>query len=487
MSSRSLNSQDALNHHAPPPDLPAQDWQRASRMHGAAGRVAKAGHGGAAGQCVPGDNAQEQANAPSAASTSGWWRSATRLVREAAIGLAFVVALPLVVIAVRGPSAFLGARSMDQRLSHVTSRLTDVDRLRPLMSPRNAAVSAAEAGAAFHAMQAPRSHGAKLLSAAFPEHPVATPFARPWLDRSQAIGMFPAAGNVGQDAVVATDVVTRATGGFSTQEMVYLRSVAEAPIWHEFDRVTSAPRVDLVGGQFVLPFRDDAFAPAMPVHRFVDTKALAYAGVSRAAYYVALGEPARAEAALRSIVSLGFMFIDNGTNSIDALIGRVVLDIGRNGLHQLYEATGNASGLTLSAPLPTRTAAGVTPARSVASANEIRARVIAETSDPQLPRALRFERLNQLAFSSCGSVREVLFGMRSDVSGAIDRADASLARYPSEHALVKLMREGPARVHALYGTRSGADMLISGAASVAATVLQQPRIAACTQLALAID
>jgi len=388
---------------------------------------------------------------------------------------------------VRGPSLFIGQHSMDAKLDDVETRLADVERLRPLMSPTNAGVSATDAGAAFHAVQAPRSRGAKLTNIAFPEHPVATRFARPWQDQQKTIGTFPAPRNAGLDAVVASDVVMRATSGFSAEEMVYLRSVAEAPIWREVERAVSAPQVDLVGGQFVLPFREDAFAPAMPVHRFVDTKSLAYAGVSRAAYYVALGETARAESALRTIVSLGFMFIDNGTNSIDALIGRVVVDVGRIGLHQLYEATGNRQGLALAAPLPKRAVSGAKPARSTATADKVRQRIVGQTSDPQLPRALRYERLNQLGVTSCGSVREVLFGTRGDVRDAFDRADRSLARFPSERALVELMRDGPSREPPWSGTRSGADMLIAGAASVAATVLQQPRIATCTQLSLAIE
>ena len=61
--------------------------------------------------------------------------------------------------------------------------------------------------------------------------------------------------------------------------------------------------------------------------------------MSRAAYYLAIGQPDKSEAALRSVVSFGFALIDNASSAIDAMVGAVIVNIGRNGLEQFATAT----------------------------------------------------------------------------------------------------------------------------------------------------
>ncbi len=360
------------------------------------------------------------------------------------------------------------------------------------MVPRDATISAEAAGRALNALRSPRSRtstavNAMLQDERFPMHPVPTVYERPWQTQQQTIGMFPAPRTPGLDAMTASQVVTRASGGFTPEEMTYLRGVADAPIWREVERVPSAAQVDVIGGQFVLPFREDAFSPAMPITRFADTKALAYAGVSRAAYYLALGDAARAEAALKTIVSFGFMYIDNGSYTLDALVGRVIVNIGRDGLHQLYEVTGDARGLELTAPLPKRPTQVAKKSSTQAESDAIVAGRMLEANNAQLPRTVRYERLQKLAFSSCGSVREVLTGPRDEVRESFAKALQNLARFPSERAYLKLMLDSPNRGARIGNTHGKAEALLTGAAAVAATVLHNQRIATCTQLALALD
>ncbi len=445
-------------------------------------------HPGAGGADAPVDargTADARASTTVPRARSAFVRFVVDFVRSGVIGLSLITAVPLVHIASRD-----GLRLFDRM--NAAERIADVERLRPFMVPRDAATSADEAGRAFNALRAPRSRtsaavNAMLSNEDFPMHPVTAIYERPWQTQQKTIGMFPAPRTQGLDALTASQVVLRASGGFTPDEMTYLRNVADAPIWREVERVASAPQVDMVGGQFVLPFSDKAFSPAMPITRFADSKALAYAGVSRAAYYLALGDPARAEAALKTVVSFGFMFIDNGSNVMDALIGRVIIDIGRDGLHQLYEVTGNARGLELTAPLPKRATQGGVQATSRAQSDAILARRTSEANDTRLPRTVRYERLQELAFSSCGSVREVLTGPRDAVRESFARASDNLARFPSERAYLELMLEAPNRGQRFGTTDGKVDALIAGAATVAATVLQNQRIATCTQLLLALD
>ena len=104
-----------------------------------------------------------------------------------------------------------------------------------------------------------------------------------------------------------------------------------------------------------------------------------------------------------------------------------------------------------------------------------------------MPRALRFESLRSLSFTSCGSVREVVFGPGADVRAAFDRAGSMLARYPSEQALVELMYEATKRMPTGITAYSVSSHLIIGAATVAGTVLHNPRVEACTRAVLAMN
>ena len=409
-----------------------------------------------------------------------WTRTVARFLRDAAIGVLLLMTVPFVVIGLsRGPAW--------QDTANLRERITDTDRWRPLMTPRDQSIAPQQAGRAMHSLLSSPSRPE------FPEHAEAGRGERPWKAHPLPTESFAGLRSPGFDGPVASRVLEAAGRGFTPAQLAYLRSVAEAPLWSEFDKLARATRVDLIGGQFVLPFRDDAFMPSMPSRRFADTKALAYAGVSRAAYLYATGQPRHAEAALRSIVSFGFVLIDNGTSALDALVGRIVADIGRDGLHQLYTLTGNADGVAQTAPTPR--APGALTARANASAmsntstdvHNWQGRLLDEVADPQLPRALRFESLRSLSFTTCGSVREVLFGPGADVRAAFDRAGSTLARYPSEQAFVELMYEATNRMPTGITLYSVSSQLIIGAATVAGTVLHNPRVEACTRVVLAMN
>ncbi len=414
------------------------------------------------------------------ASPLRWTRILVRFVRDAVIGVLLLMAVPFAAIGVsRGP--------MWSNTANLRERIVDAERWRPLMAPKDLSITPQQAGRALHSLQSPHD------SPAFPEHLVAGRGERPWKQHPLPAEAFAGLRSPGYDGPVASRVVAAAGQGFTRTQLAYLRSVAEAPLWSEFDRLARASRVDVIDGQFILPFSGDASIGEMPSRRFADTKALAYAGVSRAAYLVAMGQPKQAEAALRSIVSYGFVFIDNGTSALDALVGRIVADIGRDGLHQLYTLAGNTEGVARTAATPR--APKAVPARTNASAasrtsidmRRWQERLLAEVADPQLPRALRFESLRTLSFATCGSVQDVLFGPSANVRAAFDRASSTLARYPSERELVDLMYEATNRTPAGISPHSVSSQLIIGAATVAGAVLHNPRVEACTRVALALN
>ncbi|HYW30548.1 MAG TPA: hypothetical protein VE869_03500 [Gemmatimonas sp.] len=377
------------------------------------------------------------------------FRVGARLLRDACIGLLMLAAVPFAVV------QFDATQPNWTWSSTMQEQLADLERLRALMPARDPSVTPTQAGKLFHEMSAAR------------------PSSKP---RRRELQLFAV-----RDA---------AAGTLSQEEERHLEAVAAASVWADFDMVASAPRVDVIGGQYVLPFRTDAFAPFMPSTRGADIKALANAGVSRAAHYVVIGELARAEAALQSVVGYGFMMIDNGTNALDAIVGQKVVDIGRDGLHQLYAITGNARGLALSQPLPKRTsrlgaASGGNSGRE-ADGDVGPAALIADVRNTRLPATLRYESLGLIPFGTCSSIRGMLLGTSEEERATFDAARSSIARFPSEQAYVTLLEESMVRMPA---GDSGANVSLSerlaiGAATVVGTVLQNPRIVACTRAAI---
>ena len=316
-------------------------------------------------------------------------------------------------------------------------------------------------------------------------YPVAAVPPRVWEQLTLSDAMFaPLRGKA--EAGMAKEIVTAAARGFTPAEMDYLRTIAEAAVWRDVERVASAPAVDVLGGRYALPF--DTRISAFTVHSvgFTEMKQLAYAGVSRAAYHVATWHPERAEAALKTVVSYGFVLIDNGLSAYDGLIGRVIIDIGRDGLHQLYALNGDRAGMALTAPLSTLAKrAPVRAGSGSLDASQERRRVLEEVSDPAVPRTIRMESLRKLAFASCGSVRGTLLGPSSDVQRAYDAAGRTLARYPSEQAYMELMYHGVENLEGWNERPNGIkERAIMSAAIATSALLGNPRVAACTRVAL---
>ena len=421
----------------------------------------------------------------SAAPRGGLLRAGARFARQAAIGVLLLMTVPIAVVSTRGDAVWSDNTG-------VRERLAEAERLRPLMAPRDAAITPMEAGVAFRALQSTRmdagSPNAVAATAGFPLRVVPTSNAPVWPEREITAAMFPGLIGPGFRGPMSTRIIERAQRAFSPEELAYLRSVAESPVWRDFDRVAHAAEVDLIGGQYVLPFREGASALAMPMPRYAGIRELASAGVSRAAYYVAIGEPERGEAALRSVVSFGFAMLDNGSTYMDALIGRVIIGIGRDGLRQWSETTHDAGGLALTAKTPKHEPFAHGGGRRAFDVDAARARLLADANDPRVPRSARFESLRQLSLATCGSARGMLLGPATDIDAAFGGARSGLARYPSEQAYLDLLDDAASRFPTEnVGRISPSDRLMVGAATVAGMVLNNPRVAACTRMVLAHD
>ncbi len=403
-----------------------------------------------------------------------WWSRGLHTIRNAAIAVAVMTLIPIAVTAVLGDN--LGGV---MRFDYVRSRVDAASGMRPWKIATDLSITPMQAGEAFNALQ----HSPKEA----PGFPRRAPPSRPmpmWRTTKVGEDMFLTARPdlfLGPSSI---HIIEAAKAGFSPAEMRYLGALATDPAWRDYDIVTRAAAVDFLGGQLQLPFAAGATPEQSPVPSFGETKQFAYAAVSRASYHLARGQKDSAEAVLRSIVSYGLAFVDNGTTVMEEFIGSVIVGIGQDGIHRFLVATNDprAAGAELQ-----RTAkqpqSDLNPdgTRKVVSPDEIIRISLARLADPALPRGERFETLRNLSVSSCTNVRDMMFGQRTEVTDAIAKARTSLVKFPSDVALLDLEARWP-NMFQQPGAGQRMPNIAVSAATVTGVVLRNPRLATCTRL-----
>ena len=400
---------------------------------------------------------------PATGARRGAWSKVLRVSRDLVLGLAVIATIPL---------TFIGVTSSTRgwNTSGLRERVLEVERLRPLMMPVDATVTPEAAGAAMRRLVPTKGRPS------FPV-PVDRVHGVSW-DAELPTGLFDGMRSNVWNGPEATKIVAAAGKGFSQRETDWLRALAESPVWQDLDLVARAERVDLLGQRFQAPFRDDAMAYAMPVPSLMRNRQLAYAGVARAAYYVSIGDHARAEGALRAVVSFGFASLDDGVSTIEGLIGRVVIDAGRDGLRQLYALDGRNEAVA--APFATRSVRrGVRPPSR--SATTIRDEALSNVTNPALPRSFRFGELGTVAWSTCADVRSVVLGPSDEVQRVFDVARKTLAQSAAERQYIDLLERDVSAMPVRPVPPNMLLQIVQGAAVVTSTVTGNPRIASCTR------
>lgn len=404
-----------------------------------------------------------------------WWRAGARVVRNALVAVAVLTMVPIAIVGVEGPYF---ARVFYQPNPSLSSRRAIVEPVRTFMLSRDPSITPTQAGAALNAIQ--------YTPMDVPGYTLIEPAARavlPWKVTTLAPDLFPTARPYLYDGPSSNSILEAAAKGFSPREMAYLRTLSTAPVWRDVDLVARAPAVDMVGGRLRIPFGTEASPEQLPLPGSRASRDLAYASVSRAAYYMASGQPAEAEQTLRTTVSYGFALIDNATSVMDALIGQIIVGIGRDALQRFYaiQHDPRAASPALRAPVRVSGRPSASSRPAPLALDEARRRMLARVNDPSVPLGERFESLQNLSVSSCTNVRELMFGPRAEVSAAFDHARQTLARFPSERALVDLASRQPSITGAPHWNGLFQALAVSSA-SVGGVVLHNPRLAACTRI-----
>ena len=403
-----------------------------------------------------------------------WLGLGVRIVRDAAIAVALMALVPIAIVAVNGNDLWNSATGRN-----IQAKIERAETSRPFALPYDPSISPMHAGRAFNAWQP------KIVDVSFPSPQLASRPEETWSSALLTSDMFPTTRPTEFHGPSSRKILEAVARGFTPQEMEFLRTLSTAPVWREFDLLARAPAVDFIGGRFAVPFAPGATLRQMPTPSFAGTKEMSYAAISRAAYHMAIGQRDSAETILRSIISVGFAEIDNGSTFLEQLMGAINVGIGRDALRRFYQITGDArAGAAALNPPLTESLNPPNVFDPLATRADIRQQLIARSANPTLHRAERYESLYLLSQSSCTNVRELLFGTRTDVTDAFNAARRNLARYPSEQAMVDLIGRSGAALPADLLTNPLEKFAVS-TATVAGAVLGNPRLAACTRIVLA--
>lgn len=392
------------------------------------------------------------------AAKASWWRRGLRVARDLAIGFTLIAAIPLTTIQTVGAPAW--------NVASVRERVTEINRVRPLSVTVDPSITPIAAGEALHRLAPPRSPSEASLKSS-------TPDELPWERQPLEARLFEGRRSnwwAGPDPV---KLLKAGKPSFSPDELAWLKQLAEAPLWKDVALVARAQQIDIYGAMLSAPLTSETDPPTLSIRRL---RQISEASVARAMYFEAIGEPRRAEESLREIVSMGFALVDNGTWILDAIGGRLAVDIGRNGLHALGALHADDALVAASAPFTAKYRADKRPLA------ERQATAVRDLSDPSLPRSFRFEQYGLMNYSVCGSIPRVLMGLSAKESAAVATARAQLPRFASERALLDYMDHRIMLPISETGSASALTSIIEGAAQITSAVTGNSRIASCTRL-----
>ncbi len=416
------------------------------------------------------------------AAESPWAARAIALALAAVTSMVALLMLPLVLVGAAGPIVW--GTGMP-KFTSVRNRLQIASVVRPFVLAKDSSIAPLEAGQAYYALLGPQD------PSPLPENPQPERerVARPWAD-SLPPNLFAAARPKQHPGLPDNQKIILAVAhGFTPAETAFLAKVAHWPLWRDVDVVARAKAFDYEGARFRLPFPDTLGLVYVPVPRYEPLKTIAYAGASRAAYYLARGRRDSAEAAVRQIISFGLAMADQGNDLLQQLTGIVISGIGRQAMIDLYKATHDPHAALLQARVDSAVSAGdvrIEDERaSITSPTATRAQMERTAADRFEVRGWRASMLIGLGMTPCADAHELVFGPDPDVRAVFDGARRTWARFPSDSALLELMYTGPERLVYVVPPKGPLARLIMAFARLDGALLRNRRIAGCTAVLLA--
>jgi len=236
-------------------------------------------------------------------------------------------------------------------------------------------------------------------------------------------------------------------GGLSPQMAEYLGEVAANPAHAEFALLARVSDIDIVGTRYELPFADDMVFWSVPFPQYRGLREAANAHLGIAALRMSQGRTAEAEEAIREVISVGFILMDESPLLIGSMIGSSIVRAGGDALVQallLDGRFGEAERLAASVDAAARAVALMDVGISAdAGWQNFFENVPEVVSNPTTTRGLRWELLGILSQASpCLNLQRVVFGPDGEYLRWVDQTRAALVRHPAEDEFFDLLLRG---------------------------------------------
>jgi hypothetical protein len=375
-------------------------------------------------------------------------RAPLRAAAWALIVAAALLPLPLLTLSLVSTAGPVTTQIAVPNMARMSTRLAQLEVLRPYLLPTDPAITAQQAGAALHTL----SHVGRSAPVAPLELPPVRTYETDWNGAyEQPDGLPPLERFVNGGLFARAQSLTPA-------ERDYLARATAHPAHAEFATLARAVSADVAGTRWDPALLAGTVPWELPIPRFGQLRSGAYHHVARAALQTSRGEVMAAETTLRELISAGFLLAREGVTMIDMLIGAVIADIGASALLEFYEATGR----TAEAHSIRHTRGGIETAAGLGRSLNVGSRPdgsmhasMAQAADSTLPRGLRWEALMRVHLSAgCLNPHTAVFGRGTEYGSWLENVRSDLVRYPSEAALFDMTTSGDV-IPAQYARRAG--------------------------------
>lgn len=274
------------------------------------------------------------------------------------------------------------------------------------------------------------------------------------------------------------------------EERATIANVAEDSLWRDFDRLAQAARFDIVAGSFNLPLDPKSSAFELPIPRINRINELADGVALRALHFAATGRRDSSEAAIGALYAIGLRTQQGALSLIEALLGQRLAMEGielRRALHSAAPQRGS-DAIVAGAVAIRQASDSARQARVARSATrdssadrpDPHAFLLARAGDPTASRAMRVELLGMVGYTSCGSLRGLIFGPDERVRAIREDALATLAHSAADSAYFRYLEAQS--TEAPIGLSGGTwfDRIVRGTGSALSAVTTNPRFRACT-------
>ena len=237
--------------------------------------------------------------------------------------------------------------------------------------------------------------------------------------------------------------------GFGGERRVALEEIASYPGFGEYSLAARAAQADLLSARFELPFPSELDYWKLPVPYASSVKDAAYAHVVRAGLAIADQRLDDAEEDIRTILSFGFLLIDEATGLFDTMAGAATLRIGHQALKEFLLLSGRNAEAGALPPVFAPGDSTNTPPRTSEVGELAFTEAVSDLytmlGDSAITRGLRWQRMIELAYLPCETLTQLVLGPDAEFDEAFESARRLLVRRDSDAALFQLILETPKR------------------------------------------